>query len=127
MPQYAELSGAEIRDLRVAGKEVTEERRIPLVAYLGDSAPAGLDQCPAMYEAKILIAEMTFVAPDHRKEAIHKYGHMHLNDFIERRDRFQNERIIAGHFSTRYHDKQVLAFVEKGLPGLLDGRLYLWL
>ena len=52
---------------------------------------------------------MSFVAPGHRKEKIHKHGHMHLDDFVERRDRFQNELIIAAHFSTRYHDKQVAA------------------
>ena len=100
---------------------------MPLVAYLGDSAPPGLDNCPEMYEAKVLIAEMTFVAPSHRKDKIHKHGHMHLDDFVERKDRFRNERIIATHFSTRYHARQVRSFVERALPGLLDGRLHLWL
>ena len=77
--------------------------------------------------AKILIAEMTFVAPSHRKEKIHKHGHMHLDDWIDRRDRFKNELIIAGHLSTRYHDKQVKHFVHKAFPDLLGGRLKLWL
>jgi ribonuclease Z len=80
-----------------------------------------------MYEAQILIAEMTFVAPSHRKEKIHKHGHMHLDDWVERRDRFKNELVIAGHFSTRYHDKQVRQLVERKLPDMLGGRLRLWL
>jgi len=126
-PKYAELSGAEIRDLRLSGAEVTDERRIPLVAYLGDSAPQGLDECPSMYEATVLIAEMTFLSPQHRKDKIHKHGHMHLDDFVERRERFRNERVIAAHFSTRYHNRQVRSFVENALPDMLDGRLYLWL
>ncbi len=125
--EYADLSGDQIRDLRLAGEEVTFERRLPLVAYLGDSAPEGLDNNPAMYEAQILIAEMTFIAPSHRKDKIHKHGHMHLDDFVERRERFANERIIAGHFSTRYGDRQIRRYVEKALPDMLDGRLHLWL
>jgi ribonuclease Z len=125
--EYQGLSGEQIRDIRLSGKDVTEEKRIPLVAYTGDTSPAGLDACPAMYEAKILIAEMTFVAPSHRKEKIHKHGHMHLDDWVERKDRFQNELIIAGHLSTRYHDKQVKHYVHKALPDLLGGRLKLWL
>ena len=125
--EYQTLRGDEIRDLRLAGKEVTEERRMPLVAYLGDSSPEGLDNNPAMYEAKVLITEMTFVAPGHRKEKIHKHGHMHLDDYVQRKDRFQNDVIIAGHFSTRYHDKQVRRFVEKALPDMLGGRLQLFL
>jgi ribonuclease Z len=126
-PEFSELSGPEIRDLRLGGQEVTSELRIPLVGYLGETAPAGLDECPEMYQARVLLIEMTFVAPSHRKERIHKHGHMHLDDFVERRDRFHNERVIAGHFSTRYHSRQIRSFVERALPDMLGGRLYLWL
>ncbi len=126
-PEYLDLTGEQIRDLRLSGVEVTDERRMPVLGYLGDSEPRGLDNCPDMYEAKILIAEMTFIAPAHRKEKIHKHGHMHLDDFVERRERFKNERIIAAHFSTRYSNPQIRAIVEKAIPDMLDGRLYLWL
>ena len=125
--EYLNLPGEQIRDLRLSGIEITEERRTPLLAYVGDSAPEGLDSCPAMFEAQILITEMTFVAPRHRKERIHKYGHMHLDDIVERRERFHNEIIIASHFSTRYHSRQVRHYVEQALPDMLGGRLHLWL
>jgi ribonuclease Z len=126
-PEYLALAGPQIRDLRLGGTDVTYETRVPRVAYLGDSAPEGLDACPAMYEAEVLIMEMTFVAPSHRKERIHKYGHTHLDDVVERRDRFHNRAVIGTHFSTRYHSRQIRATVEKALPDLLDGRLHLWL
>jgi ribonuclease Z len=125
--EFAHLSGEQIRDLRLAGTEVTTESRYPIVAYLGDSAPGGLDDCPAMYEAKVLICELTFVAPHHRKEKIHKFGHMHLDDFVERRDRFKNELVIASHVSTRYHSGSVRAFVAQAFPDMLGGRLHVWL
>lgn len=125
--EYQDLRGDQIRDLRLSGVEISEERRVPIVAYTGDTAPEGLDANPAMYQAQVLIAEMTFVAPSHRKEKIHKHGHMHLDDWVERRDRFENQLVIAGHFSTRYHDKQVRYHVEKKLPDMLGGRLHLWL
>jgi ribonuclease Z len=126
-PEYQQLTGEQIRDIRKSGTEVTDEIRTPLVAYLGDSAPAGLDESPEMYEAKILICELTFVAPDHRREKIHKHGHMHLDDLVERRDRFKNELVIAAHLSTRYHANAVRNIVEKRIPDMLDGRLHLWL
>jgi len=125
--EFQHLSGPEIRDLRLSGVEVTYEVRIPIVAYLGDSAPEGLDNCPAMYEAQVLILELTFVSPSHRKEKIHKFGHMHLMDLVERREKFKNEVIIAAHFSTRYHDGEIRRHVEKACPDMLDGRLHLWL
>ncbi|NOY43368.1 MAG: metal-dependent hydrolase [Planctomycetes bacterium] len=126
-PEYQDFAGEQIRDIRLSGTEVTEEFRQPLIAYLGDTAPQGLDDCPAMYDAKILICEMTFVSPEHRKEKIHKFGHMHLDDFVDRRDRFKNELIIASHLSTRYHPNAVTRLVKKSLPDMLDGRLKLWL
>ncbi len=126
-PEYIGLRGDEIRDLRLAGTEVSEEHRSPLVAYLGDSTPTGLDENPVMYTARILIAEMTFVSPSHRKDKIHKHGHMHLDDVVERRDRFENECVIFSHFSTRYNDRQIRALVDKSIPDGLDGRLHLWL
>jgi len=126
-PEYLDLPGEQIRDLRLSGVEVTRETRVPRVAYLGDSAPEGLDACPAMYEAEVLIMEVTFVAPSHRKERIHKFGHMHLDDLLERRDRFRNQLIIASHFSTRYHASQIRHHVQKAVPDMFDRRLYLWL
>lgn len=125
--EYQDFTGPQIRDLRLGGTEVTEERRVARFAYLGDSAPEGLDACPAMYEAHVLVMEMTFVAPSHRKDKIHKFGHMHLDDVLERRQRFQNEVIIASHFSTRYNTKRIRDLVSRNLPDMLDGRLNLWL
>jgi ribonuclease Z len=126
-PEYQGLSGPEIRDLRLSGVEVSGEQRIPIVCYCGDTAPAGLDNFPAVYEAQILITEMTFFRPEHRKEKIHKFGHTHLDDIIERAELFQNELIILGHFSTRYHERQIRRALEKRMPEGLRKRVELWL
>lgn len=126
-PEYAELSGDQIRDLKLAGTEITEEKRVPVVAYTGDTSPKGLDDNPLFYEAKVLITEMTFVAPDHRKELIHKNGHMHLDDFVKRQSNFKNELVIASHLSVRYNRREAEKHVSRKLPEMLDGRLKLWL
>jgi ribonuclease Z len=126
-PEYQHLSGEEIRDLRLSGVEVAAEIRLPKVAYLGDTAPQGLDVWPDIYRAEILITEMTFVAPGERPSIIHKYGHTHLDDILARADKFENELIIASHFSTRLHPEQVQRIVEKRLPESLRGRLKIWL
>jgi ribonuclease Z len=106
---------------------VSAEIRIPKVAYLGDTSPPGLDAFAETYRAQILILEMTFVATNERASVIHKYGHTHLDDLIERADRFENEVIIASHFSTRLHPDQIQRIVEKRLPESLKGRMKLWL
>jgi ribonuclease Z len=125
--EYHGLSGEQIRDLRLSGTEVAEEIRVPLLCYCGDTAPAGLDNYPPVYDAQILITEMTFFRPEHRKEKIHKFGHTHLDDIIERAAYFKNEKIILTHFSTRYHERQVRRAVEKRMPPELLERVVLWL
>lgn len=125
--EYKDLTGEQIRDVRSQGKAVTREIRVPLIAYMGDTAPKGLDENPDVYRAKILISEMTFAAPGHRAELIHKNGHMHVDDYAKRADRFENELVICGHFSTRYNRKQAEYHVRKRLPDMLGGRLKLWL
>jgi ribonuclease Z len=125
--EYHGLPGEKIRDLRLSGVAVTVEVRTPLVAYSGDTSPAGLDSYPPVYQAKILITEMSFIRPNHRREKIHKFGHMHLDDYIERADKFQNELIICAHFSTRYNAAEVRKVVEAKLPPGLRERVKLWL
>jgi ribonuclease Z len=126
-PEYHSLSGEQIRDLRLSGVEVAAEIRIPKVAYLGDTAPAGLDAFRDTYRAQILILEVTFVAPNERADVIHKFGHTHLDDLIVRAERFENEVIIASHFSTRLHPDQIQRLIEKRLPETLKGRVKVWL
>jgi len=126
-PEFHDLSGDQIRDLRLSGVEVSTELRLPKVAYLGDTAPQGLDAFPTIYQAQVLILEMTFVAPHERPSVIHKFGHTHLDDLLARADRFENEVIIASHFSTRLHPDQIQRIIEKRLPDSLAGRLKIWL
>jgi ribonuclease Z len=125
--EYLGLPGDRIRDLRLSGEQVTREVRTPLVAYTGDTSPAGLDGYPPVFEAKVLITELSFIRPSHRREKIHKFGHMHLDDLVERADRFHNELIICCHFSTRYHPQEVQRIIDSKLPGILRERVKLWL
>jgi ribonuclease Z len=124
--EFVGLPGEKIKELRLSGVQITREMRIPLVAYTGDTAPAGLDNNPAFFDAKILITELSFIRASHRRDKIHKFGHMHLDDFVERADRFRNELIVAAHFSTRYHPNEVRKVLEAKLPQGLKERMKLW-
>lgn len=125
--EFHGLANEQIRDLRLSGTEVTREVRTPLLAYTGDTSPAGLDAYEPAFQAKVLITEMSFVRPNHRREKIHKFGHMHLDDFLERADRFANELLIVGHFSTRYHPDEVRRVLDAKLPPALRQRMRLWI
>ena len=131
--RLAEWGGVRPRDVVFTGG-ATEANNL---AVLGVDRPGRLFSAiehPSVAAASqaaggqvILIMELTFVAPDHRKDKIHKFGHIHLDDIIERREMFKNQVVIASHFSTRYQTRQIRRTVERRLPDMLDGRLKLWL
>ena len=125
--EFVGLPGDKIKELKFSGVEIAREVRTPLVAYTGDTSPAGLDNCPAAFDAKILITELSFIRASHKREKIHKFGHMHLDDFLERQDKFKNELLIVGHFSTRYHPSEVLRTLEAKLPPALRAKMKLWI
>ena len=79
-----------------------------------------------MYQAKILITEMSFVRPNHRREKIHKFGHMHLDDFIERADRSRTNDNLRP-LQPRDNPPEVRRVVEAKLPQRLLDRVRLWL
>ncbi|MDO4630298.1 MAG: MBL fold metallo-hydrolase [Planctomycetia bacterium] len=124
-PEFLTLSGEEIKRLKDEGTEISYEIKVPKVAYLGDSNYRGLDENPIFYEAETLIMEMTFAEDQHQSCKIHKFGHIHLDDVVTRRDRFKNKRIIASHFTARSTTDAIYKAVQKKLPDMLDGRLKL--
>ena len=126
-PQYRELTGDQIRDIRLGGEEVTEELRHPRICYVGDTAPSALDAYPPIYDVDVLITELTFFRPEHRREKIHKFGHTHLDDIIERADKFKNKLIVGTHASTRYHEREIRRAIDKRMPQSLKEKFELWL
>jgi ribonuclease Z len=126
-PEFAHLSSDQIRDIRLAGTEVAAEVRLPKVGYTGDTNAWGLDNNPVFYETEILISEMTFVSPDHTSRLTHKHGHLHLDDYVARQDRFQNQAIVVGHLSTRYNDPEIMKYVQRKFPDFMQGRLWVWI
>jgi ribonuclease Z len=125
-PEFQSLTGPEIRDRRAAGVSVTEEQRIPLLCYTGDTNPTGLDANPIVYEAQILITELSFVRVNHPREKIHAFGHMHIDDFIERADLFRNELVVVAHVSSRYEIEETKKAIEENVPAGLRERMYVW-
>ena len=125
-PEYQSLSEKEIRQLAITGHDVSAEFRFPRLAYLGDRTPLGLDDNPEMYQADILILEVSFIAKRHRTEKIYRRGHIHLDDIIDRRERFRNQLIIASHFSTRCTDREIKKIVQRRIPDMFEDRLVLW-
>jgi ribonuclease Z len=60
---------------------------------------------------------MSFVRVNHPRDKIHSFGHAHIDDFIERAERFQNELVIARTSSSRYEIEESKEAVAKDAGG----------
>jgi ribonuclease Z len=119
--ELAGRPGAEIADLRARGVEVTRREEIPLLAYPGDCGVEIFDAAPQLFRARVLLIECSFLRSDDVDRA-RKYAHLHLTDFLDRADLFQNEAIVLTHFSQRYREEEIREAL-RDLPSQLASRV----
>lgn len=119
--ELAGRPGEEIAALRSGGLEVTRRKEIPLLAAPGDCDARVFDAAPQLFEAKVLLIECSFVAPEDRGRAA-QYGHIHLDDLVARASLFRNEAVVLTHFSARYRPTEIREAL-RAIPEPLAGRV----
>ncbi|HWO26103.1 MAG TPA: MBL fold metallo-hydrolase [Kofleriaceae bacterium] len=122
-PELAGLPGPEIAARRRAGEDVTTyDDRLEL-AYVTDTLVSALDHAPELLQTRVLIVECTFL--DERKSlADARAGcHIHLDEIIERADRFENEHIVVMHVSQIYRPDEVAGVLDARVPPALRKRI----
>lgn len=106
-PEFVGLEGRKLGELRRQGVVFEEEVEVLLLAFTGDTTAKVFDEDIEALRAKVLITECTFVGDDVTIAEAHKKGHVHMDELVEREQRFQNEGILLAHFSHRHDDRDI--------------------
>lgn len=117
--EWSHLRGDEIRKRREANESLFETVERCEVAYATDTCIDVLDQHPELYRADSLILECTFLDEKQDRDAARRKSHVHLDEIIERADRFQNKRLVLMHFSQLYAPSDVHRILRQRLPAPL--------
>lgn len=113
--QFLGLSGPEIVELKKKGVEITNRIDVPLVAFLGDTAPTNYSDLPDVANAKALLIECTFFDDDHVRRA--RAGrHIHVSDLPMVLEGMACERIIIIHVTRRTNMASARKILRKSLP-----------
>lgn len=113
--EFLELPQEKLRELKERGTEITRTLEIPLIAYLGDTAPGPHLVRDDVRKSRIIITECTFFEPDHRDRA--RTGmHLHVQDIAEWLRVAECEAMVIGHVSRRTN----LAYANQQLARVLD-------
>ena len=122
-PDLHGLAGPDIAARRRAGEDVTVyEDRLEL-AYATDTLISAVDHAPELLETRVLVMECTFLDERKSREAARAGCHVHLDDVIERADRFHNEHIVLMHFSQLYSPREVAGILDARVPPDLRRRI----
>lgn len=113
----------EIRARRLAGEPVSEPVETVEVAFTGDSLIEVVDREEVVRKARLLVMEVTFLDERVSVEKSRSKGHIHLDEVIERAERFENESILFTHFSARYTPDDVRRILDRRLPAALRDRV----
>jgi ribonuclease Z len=124
LPQFHGQAGHELRRLREAGEAITERVSSCDVAFTGDTCIDALDEQPWLYRARLLILEATFIDDRVGVGPCRSKGHVHLDEIIDRAERFENQAILLTHFSARYTLTEIRAILAERLPPSLRERVH---
>jgi ribonuclease Z len=121
--EFRGLPGNEIAARRLAGEPMTEHEDRLELAYATDTLVSVVDHSPELLKARVLIIECTFL--DHRKtlEAARAGCHIHLDEIIERAEKFENEHIVMMHVSQIYRPDEVAGILDARVPPALRRRI----
>jgi ribonuclease Z len=98
--EFVGLPQEKLRELKDRGTEITRTLDIPLVAYLGDTAPGPHLVREDVRKSQVIICECTFTEPDHKERA--KVGmHMHADDIGEWLRVLECQHLVLIHLSRR--------------------------
>lgn len=122
-PELHGLPGPEIAALRRAGEAINVlEDRIE-VAYATDTLISVVDHSPELLAARVLVMECTFLDDRKSLEAARAGCHVHLDEIIERAEKFVNEHIVLMHCSQLYRADEVAAILDRRVPPALRRRI----
>jgi len=117
--EYDGLTGPEIVQLKQDGVDVTRRVEMPLVAYLGDTAPDDYASLPCVADAKVLLIECTFFDTDHMERA--RAGrHLHVEDLPGVLAGMRNQQIVICHVTRRTN----MSYARRALREALDDETF---
>jgi ribonuclease Z len=122
-PEYHGLPGPEIATRRAAGDDLFEVAEHAELAYATDTLVQVLDHSPELLAANVLILECTFLDERKALTAARAGCHIHLDEIIERAERFENQHVVLMHFSQIYRPDEIAGILDRRLPPGLRARV----
>jgi len=122
--EYVGLPQSELVKIKEAGQDITYIKEVPLVTYMGDTAPGSHFTRDEVVNAKVLITECTFIEQGHRDRA--RIGrHLHISDIVKLLPTLNCEAVVVTHLSRRTHLQSAREALDKAVPPEFRDKVFL--
>lgn len=113
-PEYLDRTGPQLVELKKKGIQIEYHRKVPLVAYLGDTSDGSFFDDEHVRDAQLVIMECTFIDPDHvhRARAGH---HIHVRDLPGILKRLRSPNIVLTHLTRRTDIRTAKRAIQKAV------------
>jgi ribonuclease Z len=115
--EFVDLPGQEIARRKKEGEDLFNHIERPVLSFPGDTTVETLDQQPHLYESRILLLEATYLDDRRSPEQCRQHGHVHLDEVLERAERFQNQHLVLTHFSQSYQPDEIREILTRRCQG----------
>ena len=120
--EHAALPGAEIAARRKAGEDLFDLVETAELAYATDTLIQAVDHSPELLATRVLILESTFLDERKSRDTARLGCHVHLDEIVERADRFTMPHLVLMHVSQLYQPAEVAPLLDARLPADLRAR-----
>lgn len=125
-PEYHGVPGAKLAELRRQGVAVTEAHVAPILCVTGDTQIELFDREALVRQSQVLVYEVTSWDQRRTVEQIRRWGHTHVDEIIERAERFEGDALVLVHRSARHSRAQAERIVQERFPASVREKVHVF-
>ncbi len=114
--EYRDFAPNQLAELRRKGQNFEEYTEDPLVSFTGDTQIEFLDRTAWVKKSKVLFVEVTYLDDKKTVQHARDWGHLHLDELVDRISDLECEKICVMHISRRYSSKDALRILQEKIP-----------
>jgi len=126
LPEMQGRPGPELAERRRRGEDITELHVAPLLCVTGDTQIELFDREPLVRQCAVLVHEVTGW-DDHRgPDEVRRWGHTHVDELIERAERFEGQALVLVHRSPRHTRSEAERIVQTRFPAAVRDKVHVF-
>lgn len=119
--EYKDRSPAELGLLRRQGRTLDEHLEEPILSFTGDTKIEFLDD-ETVRKSRVLVMEVTYWDSKKTVANAREWGHIHIDEVLDRASTLECEKVVLIHASARYPTSFLEKVLDERLPEELKSR-----